>query len=35
MRGMQTRYLILAALVTGLLIIAAGAVWFAGLERAG
>jgi hypothetical protein len=32
---MQTRYLILAALVTGLLIIAAGAVWFAGLERAG
>jgi hypothetical protein len=27
--GMQTRYLILASLVTGLVILAAAAVWFA------
>ena len=30
-RRMQTRYLILASLVTALAILAAGAVWFAGL----
>jgi len=27
--GMQTRYLIVAALVTGIVILAAAAVWFA------
>jgi hypothetical protein len=31
MPGVQTRYLILAALVTGLVIIAAAAVWFSQL----
>jgi hypothetical protein len=29
--GMQTRYLILAALITGLAILAAAALWFSGL----